>query len=188
MAGRGQIEEIYQEHSGALWVFLLNVLRDDDLAREAIQEVFAKITVRPSLLAEARNERAYLLRLAHNQAVDLIRKDAAVDRKKKVVQASASSPFAPAGFVKAAVFIPILSSHARPSFFPKSPRIWPTAKSVVLPFRQRKISPLFGRAQPDRRRWTAAAKTGLGLAVRTEGVAISFALLALIAVRLESIS
>jgi RNA polymerase sigma-70 factor (ECF subfamily) len=96
MDRRRQLEEIYDAHATALHGFLINLLRDDDLSREVLQEVFRKLTTRPQLLAAARDERAFLLRLAHNQAIDLIRKRAATDRHKQAFLDERANPFAPA--------------------------------------------------------------------------------------------
>jgi RNA polymerase sigma-70 factor (ECF subfamily) len=39
-----------------------------------LQDVFCRLAARPTLLAGVRSERAFLLRLAHNQAIDLMRR------------------------------------------------------------------------------------------------------------------
>jgi RNA polymerase sigma-70 factor (ECF subfamily) len=96
MDRRRQLEEIYDAHATALHGFLLNLLRDADLSREVLQEVFRKLTGRPQLIAAVRDERAFLLRLAHNQAIDLIRKRSSTDQRKQAFADERANPFAPA--------------------------------------------------------------------------------------------
>jgi RNA polymerase sigma-70 factor (ECF subfamily) len=69
-----ELERLYDTHADALFAFLLNLTRDDTDARDALQEVFRKLAARPELLRAARDERGFLLRLAHNLAIDLIRR------------------------------------------------------------------------------------------------------------------
>lgn len=86
MAGRGQIEEICRTHSAAIRAFLLNVRRCEDRTREAIQEVFAKLSPRdrnPSP-APATNAR---ISSASPTTRPLLRKDSALNREKQVVKA-----------------------------------------------------------------------------------------------------
>jgi RNA polymerase sigma-70 factor (ECF subfamily) len=68
------LERIYDEHSQALFSFLLNFTRSEADTRDVLQEVFGKIAARPGLLKGVREERAFLMRLAHNTAVDLMRR------------------------------------------------------------------------------------------------------------------
>ena len=68
------LERIYDEHAQALFSFLLNFTRSEPDTRDVLQEVFGKIAARPGLLNGVREERAFLLRLAHNMAVDLMRR------------------------------------------------------------------------------------------------------------------
>jgi len=68
------LERIYDEHAQAMFAFLLNFTRSEADTRDALQEVFQKIAMRPELLGNVRDERAYLMRLAHNIAIDLMRR------------------------------------------------------------------------------------------------------------------
>jgi RNA polymerase sigma-70 factor (ECF subfamily) len=68
------LERIYDEHAQALFSFLLNFTRSEMDSRDVLQEVFCKIVARPGILEGARDERAFLLRLSHNLAVDLMRR------------------------------------------------------------------------------------------------------------------
>lgn len=68
------LERIYDDHAQSLYAFLLHFTRDEADTRDVLQEVFCKIAARPGLLDCARDERAFLLRLAHNLAVDSMRR------------------------------------------------------------------------------------------------------------------
>jgi RNA polymerase sigma-70 factor (ECF subfamily) len=68
------LQRLYDEHAQALFAFLLNFTRDEELTREVLQEAFVKLARQPDLLRGARDERGFLIRLAHNAAVDLIRR------------------------------------------------------------------------------------------------------------------
>jgi RNA polymerase sigma-70 factor, ECF subfamily len=68
------VERLYDEHAQALFAFLLNLTRHEADTRDLLQEVFGKLAKRPELLNSVRGERAFLLRLAQNLAIDLIRR------------------------------------------------------------------------------------------------------------------
>ena len=68
------VERLYDEHAQALFAFLLNFTRHEADTRDLLQELFVKLAKRPELLDGVRDERAFLLRLAHNLAIDLIRR------------------------------------------------------------------------------------------------------------------
>ena len=69
-----EIERLYDEHAQSLYAFLLNFTRDESDTRDLLQEIFVKLARDPGLLAGVRDERAFLIRLAHNAAIDLIRR------------------------------------------------------------------------------------------------------------------
>ncbi len=69
-----ELERLYDEHASALFAFLLNFTRDEADTRDLLQEIFRRLAARPGLLAGARDERPFLLRLAHNLAVDWVRR------------------------------------------------------------------------------------------------------------------
>jgi RNA polymerase sigma-70 factor, ECF subfamily len=73
-------ERLYDEHAQALFAFLLNFTRHEADTRDLLQEVFVKLARRPDLLDGVRDEHAFLLRLAHNLAIDLIRRRGARDK------------------------------------------------------------------------------------------------------------
>jgi len=68
------LQRLYDEHAQALFAFLMNFTRDENDTRDVLQEVFIKVARQPALLSSARDLRAFLLRLAHNSAVDLLRR------------------------------------------------------------------------------------------------------------------
>ena len=74
------VERLYDEHAQALFAFLLNLTRHEADTRDLLQEVFVKLAKRPGLLEGVRDERAFLLRLAHNLAIDLIRRQRTRER------------------------------------------------------------------------------------------------------------
>jgi RNA polymerase sigma-70 factor (ECF subfamily) len=93
---RTEIERLYDEHTPSLFAFLLNFSRDENDTRDLLQEIFVKITREPNLLSGVHNERAFLIRLAHNLAIDLIRRRDTRDRTKENFAAEKISLFAPA--------------------------------------------------------------------------------------------
>jgi RNA polymerase sigma-70 factor (ECF subfamily) len=74
----------------------LNLTRDQSDTRDVLQEIFVKLARNPELLDCLRDERAFLLRLAHNAAIDLIRRRGTRERTKDNFAAEIVSPFAPA--------------------------------------------------------------------------------------------
>jgi RNA polymerase sigma-70 factor (ECF subfamily) len=89
------ISRLYDEHAQALYAFLLNFTRDEADTRDLLQEVFVKIARNEKLLSGIREQRAFLIRLAHNAAVDLMRRRGTRERTKEHF-AETVSPFAPA--------------------------------------------------------------------------------------------
>jgi RNA polymerase sigma-70 factor (ECF subfamily) len=90
------IARLYDEHAQPLYAFLLNLTRDEADTRDLLQELFVKLARSPHLLAGIRAERAFLIRLAHNAAIDLMRRRGSRNRTKENFAAEIISPFAPA--------------------------------------------------------------------------------------------
>ncbi|MEK7781416.1 MAG: RNA polymerase sigma factor [Verrucomicrobiota bacterium] len=90
-----ELERLYDEHAQALFAFLLNFTRDESDTRDVLQEVFIKLARQPDLLATARDERSFLLRLAHNAAIDLMRRRGTRDKHHEQFGAEQLSAFAP---------------------------------------------------------------------------------------------
>jgi RNA polymerase sigma-70 factor (ECF subfamily) len=92
MTAATQLERLYDEHAQALFAFLLNFTRNESDTRDLLQELFMKLAARPGLLAGVREERAFLIRLAHNLAIDLMRRRGT--REKNYEQLAAESVLA----------------------------------------------------------------------------------------------
>jgi RNA polymerase sigma-70 factor, ECF subfamily len=90
-----EIERLYDGHAQPLFAFLLNFTRDEADTRDLLQEIFVKLALEPKLLEGVREERAFLIRLAHNAAIDLIRRRGTRERTKESFAAETISIFAP---------------------------------------------------------------------------------------------
>jgi RNA polymerase sigma-70 factor (ECF subfamily) len=88
------IERLYDEHVQPLYAFLLNLTRDEADTRDLLQEVFVKLARDARLLQGVREERAFLIRLAHNAAIDLMRRRATRDRTRENFAVEMTSAFA----------------------------------------------------------------------------------------------
>ena len=95
MPGRKEIERLYDAHAPALFAFLLNLTRDEADTRDLLQEIFVTLARDATLLAGVREECAFLIRLAHNAAIDLMRRRGTRERTKENFAAEIISPFAP---------------------------------------------------------------------------------------------
>jgi RNA polymerase sigma-70 factor (ECF subfamily) len=91
-----ELQQHYDKHASALFAFLLNLTRDEEDTRDLLQEVFIKLARQPGLLDSARDERAFLLRLAHNAAIDLLRRRGTRERQHEQFGAGQLNAFAPA--------------------------------------------------------------------------------------------
>ena len=89
------LSRLYDEHAQPLYAFLLNLTRDEAGTRDLLQDIFVKIARDPELLAGVRDERAFLIRLAHNAAIDLMRRRGTRDKTREQFAAEGISPFAP---------------------------------------------------------------------------------------------
>jgi RNA polymerase sigma-70 factor, ECF subfamily len=94
MSRATEIERLYDGHAQSLFAFLLNFTRDEQDTRDVLQEIFVKLAREPKLMAGVRGERAFLIRLAHNAAIDLIRRRGTRERTRENFAAEKSSPFA----------------------------------------------------------------------------------------------
>ena len=93
---RDDIERCYDEHAQALFAFLLNLTRNEADTRDLLQETFCRVASHPSLLDDVRNPRSFLLRLAHNLAIDLMRRRGARETAAARLADEPGSIFAPA--------------------------------------------------------------------------------------------
>ena len=96
MPAPNDFERLYDDHAQALFAFLLNFTRHEADTRDVLQELFVKLAQRPQLLEGVREERAFLLRLAHNQAIDLIRRRGTRVKQHEQLAGEMTLVFAPA--------------------------------------------------------------------------------------------
>jgi RNA polymerase sigma-70 factor, ECF subfamily len=97
-------ERLYDEHAQTVFAFLLNLTRQEADTRDLLQEVFVKLATHPDLLEGVRDARAFLLRLAHNLAIDSIRRRGARDKHHEQLAAQPPPVFAPAPSLDERVF------------------------------------------------------------------------------------
>jgi RNA polymerase sigma-70 factor (ECF subfamily) len=90
-----ELERLYDGHAQPLFAFLLNFTRDEADTRDLLQDIFIKLAREPDLLAGVRDERAFLIRLAHNAAIDLIRRRGTRERTRENFAAETIPLFAP---------------------------------------------------------------------------------------------
>jgi RNA polymerase sigma-70 factor (ECF subfamily) len=94
MASPNHLERLYDEHAQALFAFLLNFTRSEPDTRDLLQELFVKLARQPALMDKVADSRAFLIRLAHNLAVDLIRRRGTRERTSEKLAAESSHIFA----------------------------------------------------------------------------------------------
>ena len=80
MPDRCDLERLYDAHAQALFAFVLQLTRDEADTRDVLQDLFIKLAKNPFFLDTVRDERGFLIRLAHNQAIDLMRRRGTRDR------------------------------------------------------------------------------------------------------------
>ena len=95
MSASAELKRLYDEHVQALHGFLLHFTRNDADACDLLQDLFCKLAARPELLDGLRDERAFLLRLAHNLAVDLIRQRSSLQKRYEGFAAESPDLFLP---------------------------------------------------------------------------------------------
>ena len=106
----GALERLYDDHAQALFAFLLNLTRDEQDTRDLLQEIFVKLARQPELLDGVREERAFLIRLAHNSAIDLMRRRGTRDKTREQFGAEEVSPFTPTSDLEEQTFRSALAS------------------------------------------------------------------------------
>ncbi|MBK9140758.1 MAG: sigma-70 family RNA polymerase sigma factor [Verrucomicrobia bacterium] len=104
MVPEAELSRLYDAHAGALFGYLLNLTRSEADTRDLLQELFCRLARRPELTAGVRDERAFLLCMAHNAAVDHARRRDARQRRNDTLAAAAVGLFAPAGDPDEAAF------------------------------------------------------------------------------------
>jgi RNA polymerase sigma-70 factor (ECF subfamily) len=104
MAAPRDLARLYDEHAQALFAFLLNLTRSEADTHDLLQSLFVKLATRPGLLDGVRDERGFLLRTAHNLAVDLIRRRDTRARNYDAFAGETDAVFAPASDADEQVF------------------------------------------------------------------------------------
>ena len=94
MSAAENVERLYDAHAPVLFAFLLSLTRNEADTRDLLQEVFVKLARQPDMLAGVRDERAFLLRLAHNLAIDLMRRSLTRERNHERLGLECGSLFA----------------------------------------------------------------------------------------------
>src|ERR1035441_1155924 len=89
-------ERLYDEHAQAMFAFLLNLTRHEADTRDLLQELFVKLAKQPEVLEGVRDERGFLLRLAHNLAVSLFRRRGTREKNYEQLAGQTLAVFAPA--------------------------------------------------------------------------------------------
>jgi RNA polymerase sigma-70 factor (ECF subfamily) len=89
-----ELERLYDDHASALFAFLLNLTRDEADTRDILQEVFSRLLSRSELMKGVRDERGFLLRMAHRLALDGFRRREVRDRNHAALAAEVIDLFA----------------------------------------------------------------------------------------------
>jgi RNA polymerase sigma-70 factor (ECF subfamily) len=95
MPASPDLEHLYDAHAQALFAFLLNFTRNEADARDLLQELFVKLARQPGMLDGVREERAFLIRLAHNLAIDGLRRRATREKNYDELAAETTAFFVP---------------------------------------------------------------------------------------------
>lgn len=95
MPSPSDLERLYDDHAPSLFAFLLNLTRSEADTRDVLQELFWRLAARPDLPAGLRDERAFLLRMAHNLWVDDVRRVASRERTRAELAQQPESLFMP---------------------------------------------------------------------------------------------
>ena len=80
---KNAFEQLYRDHSGGIYCNLRKLTRDDELARELLQDVFLKVWEKKAAFKPDKPFRFYLFRMAKNSVADFYRK---VKRDKQLLQ------------------------------------------------------------------------------------------------------
>jgi len=91
-----QLAECYDAHAQALFGYLLDLTGNEAETQDVLQEVFHRLAARPQLLGGVRNPRRFLLRMAHNLALDQVRRRHTREHTATVLALETSDRFVPA--------------------------------------------------------------------------------------------
>ncbi len=90
------LARLYDDHAQAVFSFLLSLTRHEADCRDLLQDLFVKLARNPELLRLVRNPRSFLLRMAHNAAIDLARRRASRGEQETEAPVETTTLFAPA--------------------------------------------------------------------------------------------
>ena len=90
------IERLYDDHAESLFAFVLSITRSEADTRDVLQDVFTQLVRHPERLTDIREERAFLLRLAHHAAIDHFRRRSSRTSAHERLAAEPVELFAPA--------------------------------------------------------------------------------------------
>ena len=87
MMHAAELERLYDAHASGLFHYLHGFTKQEGDARDLLQEVFIKLARMRLTEAAWQNERAFLYRLAHNLAIDWLRRSGtrhrAIERRQE---------------------------------------------------------------------------------------------------------
>jgi RNA polymerase sigma-70 factor, ECF subfamily len=86
------VESLFRQEWGRSLAILTRVLGDLDLAEDALQEAFATAAARWPEHGEPANPAAWILTTARNRAIDRIRRDRTLERKRELLARAARLP------------------------------------------------------------------------------------------------
>ena len=92
---RPEFDQLYSAYAGSVFGFALNLTRDNEAAREILQEVFLRAARKPELGMPFEEARSWLFRLTHNLVIDLHRRAGTRARTIERIAVEPASPFAP---------------------------------------------------------------------------------------------
>ena len=95
MSVASQLGDCYDAHAQALFGYLLNLTGNEAETRDLLQELFRQVAARPQLLQGVQNPRRFLLRMAHNLAIDQLRRRHTREQTMTALALESSDRFVP---------------------------------------------------------------------------------------------
>jgi RNA polymerase sigma factor (sigma-70 family) len=86
LLSEGEFQSLYRRHGRALWAYLYRLTGNAADADDVVQEAFCRLLATPMVTRDDGQLRAYLFRIASNQAIDHWRRQ---DRERRRDQAAA---------------------------------------------------------------------------------------------------
>lgn len=85
-----RLETLYDTHAAGLFHYARSIVREEEAAKDVLQEVFVKLA--RTGLPEVASEKAWIYRLAHNAAIDHLRRAATRSRHRENVGGTVPAP------------------------------------------------------------------------------------------------